>query len=209
MKASKKEMLRILGRVSSSILKKLFQGKEFRKQNAEWLFADYAASTYEKGTTFDIIVPANGVDWNHEYKIKLLKITDEYGRTFSQIPEGYKTICQFEFSPNVPQFVRQLPLLQGWVFNKHNIYLCQHSDINLLMDETNRKQEYIFLDLFMTELRRTQRTNRNRISIPGLLQILQDSSTHESDDLLQMIINTMVLSGRAKKENDELVLIEK
>lgn len=207
--------LKIQGRVSAHVLKKLFQNKEVKKKekNEEWLFVSYAEATFSRGTLFDIIIPSNETAWNHEYKIRLLKITDEYARTFTEVPQGYKTICLFGFTDSYPKLIRQLPLLDGWSSKTNSIYLCRHSDINLLEPEKNLQQEQrIFFDLFLAELNKTY--HNKIITLNEFEHFLSAAPSFRTDkhqkqsDLMQDIINKLLLLGKAKKRDDQLILTQ-
>ena len=125
--------LHILGKASAVIVKKL-QQQYVSKENAIWLFAGYSFSEYKVGDSFDILIKESDQSWNHDFKIKLQKVYDEFGRTYTAIPEGYKTICLFECTPSIPAYIKRLPVLKTWDLSDSSIYLCNHANIDLLHD---------------------------------------------------------------------------
>jgi len=54
----------------------------------------------------------------------LVAITQQFGRAFEVIPEGWKTISKFEFSEkDVCDLRKELPILDSWTFIDERFYL--------------------------------------------------------------------------------------
>ena len=193
------DKLHILGRASSVVVKKLQKHHSAVKENTIWLFAGYNFSDYKVGSSFDIFIKESDQTWNHDYKIRLQKIFDEYGRNYAQIPEGYKTLCLFECIPTVPANIKQLPVLKTWEVTDKSIYLCNHSNIDLLHDRSYDSALFSVLsEMVVSGLRKKNKKVFSMQDIVGLLP------QHTS----QLIIDNLFISGALKKNNNELILVE-
>jgi hypothetical protein len=189
--------LHILGKVSSVIFKKIPAQHNINKENAIWLFAGYSFSEHKVNESFDIFIKESDQSWNHDYKLKLKKIYDEFGRGYTSIPEGYKTICLFDCAPSVPAYIKNLPTLKTWEVTPQSIYLCNHADIDLLH---NNLYDSVLFDTFskmlISSLLRQDKTNYTMHDITSVLP----------DGTPQIIIDNLFLSGAIRKENGAFVL---
>jgi len=202
-----KSRLRLLGRVSARVLKRTFPGLELKKPNTEWFFVSYSSDTYPVSSTFDIFIPGSGGEWNHDYKIKLLKITDEYGRRFNEISDGFKTICCFQFTSSIPKEIKQLPVLTDWEMNEKGVYLFQHSEINLMPEQDNTKFIFQgFLTLVWKELKHRKTFSFKTKDIADILSQKYDNSNKR---YIRIVLDNLVLTGKAKeKDEDKYELVD-
>ncbi len=198
----KEKKLRILGKASASVLKKVQSRYAITiKENAILLFVGYTFNEYKTGSLFDIFIEESDKSWNHDYKIKLEKVYDECGTTYNSTPEGFKTLCLFECFPSIPAAIRKLPTLKTWDVTGKGLYFCNHVDIDLL---NNRANGSSLLNSFEEAI------------LSGLHQKSKKSFTEQDiaevfrlpDSPLRLIIDDMILSGALRNANDKLVLAE-
>lgn len=115
----------IEGKVSKNILKQLkLEDIFFRNKNNEVLFLSYSYSDIKLEQLFDCIFDIQKPN-NHEIiKCQIVKVTQQFGKIFNEIPHGWKTICQFEFE-NIPKMIDSLPVIETWGYNYNNLGLCK------------------------------------------------------------------------------------
>jgi len=197
---NKNKKLRILGRASATVLKKLQSHAHIAiKENAILLFVSYTFNEFKTGSLFDIFIEESNQSWNHDYKIKLDKVYDEFGSSFDFVPEGYKTLCLFECKPHIPAAIRKLPALKTWEVTDRSLYLCNHSDIDLLHNEVNGSILFKSLsDIIVYNLRQKKKKTFTEQEVANMLP---NSSS-------RFIIDNLVTSGALKKTNNKLVLAE-
>jgi len=196
---SNQDKLHILGKASPVVIKKLQKHDNAVKENAIWLFAGYSFSGNKIGDSFDIFIRESDQSWNHDYKIKLQTVYDEFGRTYASIPDGYKTICLFECNPSIPPMIKKLPSLKTWEVTNNSIFLCNHADIDLLHASSNDSVLFTaFSKMVVSSLRKK---NKRTFSMQDVKGILPENTP-------QLIIDNLFLSGTLKKNKDKLILSE-
>lgn len=198
MKNSNDTKIYIPGKVSNSIAKKIKSNYTPSSQHL-WLFAGYCFHEFSVGSVFDIFVEQATQNWNHDFKIKLVEVFDEFGRSHTSIPVGYKTICLFEFYPSIPAKIKKLPTLKTWKVGNSGIYLCDHSTIDLL--NTPLENNLIFRSLSSLLFSNLSKQNKKSFSFNDIANILPKESSN-------LIIDNLLISGKLKKENDLLILAE-
>jgi hypothetical protein len=202
---SEKKKLHLLGRTPSPMIKKVSPHTS-QKKNCEWFFVDYASDNFKLDETFDIFLSDGnlGNNWNHEYKIKLIRIIDEFGREQDSIPRGYKTVCRFEFSPHVPSIIKKIPLRFGWEDSENGIYLMQRSSIDLLsFDKTSNGLHKLIVSMVLEKIRSHTTKEFSEEQFATFI------SSNLSDDisLRKNLIYQLISDGRLeKKENNKLIL---
>ena len=191
--------LHILGRVSSLVVKKITEMHQLTLMPGElFLFVGYNFFEYNINDFFDIAINESDQKWKFDYKIKLKKVYDEFGRPHNSIPDGYKTICLFECKPALPAILKKLPVLKTWSFENTGVFLCNHSDINLL--HTPGTETLIFTALekiILSSLMKNKRT----FTMNELENILPSESS-------KFIIDNMLISGSIRKNNEQLELVK-
>ena len=189
--------LHILGKVSSPIVKKIIEMHHLILRPDElFLFVGYNFYEYKINDFFDIAINESDQKWKFDYKIKLKKVYDEFGRSHDCIPDGYKTICLFECKPNFPEIIKKLPTLKTWNFENAGVFLCNHSDINLL--HAPETDTIIFTALEKIVLSALMK-NKRSFTMKELENILPSESS-------KFIIDNMLISGSIRKNNEQLEL---
>ncbi len=139
--------LQIEGRVSKKVLNKLF-GEKITDYAVDWFFVDYAPATFKKGIIFDIVLVGNEGDEitiaPFIYHIGLMDIMDQFSNHLEEIPEGWKTICRFDFQPNA-SVAGTLPELDEWKYNIDSLKIARHQDLKI---ETNSISKNAYAGVF-------------------------------------------------------------
>ena len=100
--------LHILGKVSTGVSKKLPNHHDSVNEYSIWLFVGYSITEYKIGDSFDIFIKQSDQTWNYDYQLTLLKVFDEFGRSYTNTPERYKTICLFDCTRTIPNYKKNL-----------------------------------------------------------------------------------------------------
>lgn len=198
MKENNDIKLYVQGKVSNAIIKNI-QSKKKSSPQLIWLFVGYCFQDFSVGCVFDIFIEQLTQDWNHDYKIKLVEVFDEFGRSHQSIPVGYKTICLFECSPTIPVKLKNLPSLKTWKASNEGIYLCNHTSIDLL--STPFQNNLIFKSLTKLVYSDLNKRNKKSFSFNDIADIFPKEAS-------QLMIDNLLISGKLKKENDKLILVE-
>ena len=88
-------------------------------RNSVIFFANYSELDIPIGTHFQkVFDPVT----NHMENVKceLEEVTQEFGRPFDHIPSGWKTICKFKFTNEIPLLIQSLPKIDDWSDKKSN-----------------------------------------------------------------------------------------
>lgn len=195
--SEKNRKLHIIGKVSSTVVKKIVEMHHLVIKPSElFLFVGYNFYDYKINDVFDIAIKELDQKWQFEYKITLHKIFDEFGRSHQSIPDGYKTICLFECTPNFPEIIKKLPTLKTWDFTNTGVFICNHADFNLL--HTPETDTIIF-----TALEKIVLTNLLKDKRSFTFQELENILPSESS---KFIIDNMLISGTIRKNNEYLEL---
>ena len=173
----KNKYLQLEGIADKSVVKQLEADKNYRKNNTLWFFVDYSPCAFKKGITFDIILEGGKRMSKKFYSITLLNIVDEFGHDLPLIPEGNKTICRFEFKPNIPVVIQSLPYLLNWDYNKDSIKIARHQDLNFDSANINRNSYAIVFNEFLQLATETDSTNKKEF----MLDILKIYEAHKQE----------------------------
>ena len=190
--------LHILGKVSTVVSKKLPNYYDSVNEHTIWLFVGYSFTEYKIGDSFDIFIKESDQTWNHDYELKLQRVFDEFGRSYTNIPEGYKTICLFDCSPSIPAYIKNLPTLKTWDVNDSSLYLCNHANIDLLQDSL---YDSVIFDAYSKMVLFTlSKKNKKYFTMQDIFGIIPK-------DTPQLIIDNLFLSGALKRTKDELICV--
>jgi hypothetical protein len=89
-------------------------------------FVSYAYETLPLGKTFDISFSYSEPDKYVETILEISLITQQFSEEWDSIPQGWKTVCIFNFPKGVPKLFLDLPTADGWgeVKSKDCICIC-------------------------------------------------------------------------------------
>ncbi len=132
MKTNASATLTLLGKVAPATLKRFVKKGDSPNGNRLWLFVDYAPAEISLGETFDALFEGKKKRLAEEtVQIKLLTVLDQMGNQLDAVPEGFQTVCEFDFLPSVPKSIQQLPELQTWSVNPAPVFIAHRSGIIL------------------------------------------------------------------------------
>jgi hypothetical protein len=86
------------------------KGKYKKEDKGFWFFVDYSDREYNIGEIF----------YHNHSKFTLIKIKDQFDNNLEFIPNGWKTICFFEFE-NFDEDI--LEYVEEWVNNEKEFYI--------------------------------------------------------------------------------------
>lgn len=203
------ESLKIVGRVAKETLNKLFPGKEFHKQNAEWFFVSYAPVSYPIDSTFDFYTDSNahGRTKDRVVNIKIRRIVDQFLNELDEIPQGYKTICRLEFSDHIPVAFKELPALKDWKPNPDSLFLFQLKNIQT---PSNSLVSWAYSQLAITVYLQLKEQNIHYFNSQDVAHLLPTNYPNEEQGI-NTIMRYLVSEGKAKKTNEseeKLVLVK-
>jgi hypothetical protein len=117
------QYLSIKGKVSQSSFDLIKSGLPTDKpDNAEILFVGYAFADVPVGKRFSVIFPKNNPRGGIYYESKIAAVTQQFGKPTELIPRGWKTICLVEFPQEIPEIIKNLPIVDTWFENDD--YVC-------------------------------------------------------------------------------------
>jgi hypothetical protein len=199
-----KKGLRLLGKVARRILLQVIDDPGERNENSIWCFVDYASNTHKLNAVFDIYASNSEKDWHIGDKMKLIRITDELGRSFTEIPQGYKTICKFNFAGNIPTAIKKLPTLYAWGTSPNGINIYNHTELDLSGNSSYTELYHRYLALVLKEL---SASNKRKFRLNDIASIAEvNPKDHKS---IRQVMSDIALTGKYREKEDELVLIEK
>lgn len=105
--------IKILGKVSNKIIKNL--GFTFNNY-FNVFFIDFSEVSIPIDTEFNTIISSRGNTTS--CKINLVRITQQFGKEFKEIPEGWKTIVELEILEPKPKILKEMPFINDWYESK-------------------------------------------------------------------------------------------
>ncbi|TWV99431.1 hypothetical protein [Chitinophaga pinensis] len=112
-----KVRLKVLGRLHKDLNEKFSAGLDLfdLKDNQLILFCDYSEFDISVGHVFtEVIDDQNGKAYQ-DCQIILKNVSQQFFQSFDSIPNGWKTVCKFEFMDNYTlDIMYELPQLYGW-----------------------------------------------------------------------------------------------
>jgi hypothetical protein len=203
---NRSSILTLQGRVNQEVLKKL-KVRTLLSPNKEWFFVDYSSSDISLGKSFDVLMEGeNKRLLPNASTIKILSITDQFGHKLDSIPEGFKTICRFEFRPRIPVVLSRLPLLEQWTYNPKAISIAQHEDIEIGTPDATIANLY---KIAFTQFKRAANnsTSKSNLTEKEFYEIAE-KSLHTNPEGAEEFLQAFVQLGKVKKENKKFVLLE-
>jgi len=92
--------------------------------NSEILFIGYAFADVPIGKSFAVIFPKDKPNDGIYCESKIVGVTQQFGKPFDAIPNGWKTICIVEFPQGIPDLIKNLPVVETWFENEKYICFC-------------------------------------------------------------------------------------
>jgi hypothetical protein len=108
-----KGALTIRGRVSSEFTARW---ENFRHEkignNSAVFFCDYSDFDIPLNTKFNSLQMGDVSIYSGTMKLKA--VTQEFFKSFDSVPQGWKTICEIEFSTPPYQLISRIPIIKDW-----------------------------------------------------------------------------------------------
>jgi hypothetical protein len=82
--------------------------------NALVLFVEYAYADVPLGRSFQVVFPYGNAELGIRAECRIVAVTQQFGRPFDLVPQGWKTICIIEFPKGTPDLIQQLPIIDNW-----------------------------------------------------------------------------------------------
>lgn len=82
--------------------------------NGRVLFFDFAYADLALGKKFSFVFPKDRPQEAVATEAVIVAVTQQWGKPFGEIPDGWKTISLVEFPRGVPALVDALPVVDGW-----------------------------------------------------------------------------------------------
>jgi hypothetical protein len=197
-------ILTLQGRVSQKILKKINANSP--ALNKAWFFVDYAVHDVETGAVFHVLLEGeNKKLLRNTTIIKLVQVFDEFGHKIQSVPEGYKTICRFEFRPNIPVVLKKLPLLNSWQYNPQAVSLAQQGIEVDIPDNFQNNLYTIAYGRFKLAVKSADLNNG--LTKKEFLHVAQNSLNANAENA-EKLLNVFMQLGKIKRNNRKLELIE-
>ena len=95
-----------------------------RPPHAELLFVGFAYADLPLGKQFDVVFPKDRPQEGVRCESRIVAATQQWGKPLTEIPDGWKTICLVEFPHGIPEFVRELPVVDDWHKNAKWVCVC-------------------------------------------------------------------------------------
>lgn len=115
------------GKISANSLGLIKSGLPQNKSaNSEILFIGYTFDDIPVGKSFAVIFPKNKPTDGINCESKIVAVTQQFGKPFDGIPNGWKTICIVEFPRGIPDLIKNLPIVESWFENEEYICFCDN-----------------------------------------------------------------------------------
>lgn len=197
-------MLTLMGKVEDKIISTFYKSKSSDKDNA-WFFIDYSGDEIKVGEIFDTLLEGRQRTLiPGETRIKLKKVYDQLGNKLGFIPEGFQTICQFEFD-EIPMPITKLPVLETWVFNPNSISIANHELIQLSEPDVILRS---MNTLFIIEIQKHFHSHKSTVTRQELKDFFKEKYLLHDVKRISSLLNMWKVMGLVReKKNNELELV--
>ena len=117
--------LRLEGKVSPASLELVRHGlPTIGLPDTVVVFVGFAYADLPFTKQFDIVFPKGRPQDGIRCECKILAATQQFSKPFTEIPDGWKTICVAHFPGGIPQLIQQLPVVDTWYQNDEWVCIC-------------------------------------------------------------------------------------
>ena len=209
MKAIAPFALTLLWKVAAASLKRQVKKIDGTKANTVWMFVDYASAEVKVGANFDALFEGREKKLSGEpVQINLIKVLDQMGNSLSAIPEGFQTVCHFEFAPVVPEIIQQLKEEKTWVPNPDSIAIARHSDIQLSIADESKLVYSIAMESLKNAFISYQH-HSGFIKRDVFIKHIRKAYKTKKHDAEKMVGNMVSLGLLDEKEDEQLELVSR
>ena len=199
-------ILTILGRVKPKDILTILPVHKLH-ENQGWFYVDYAIEKVGLNTKFDVFLKGETKQLVSAgaCSIKLLACFDQFAHQFEGVPEGYKTICKFEFQPSMPDFIKKLPVVSGWKYYPEAISIADHKDIELAVPDLVWEDFYKIAFIQLKDSVSKRKTKSfSRVELVNSIE----KSAHVHTSTANNIVQSLMQLGRVTKNENNLLELE-
>lgn len=121
------------GRASDKVKKILGRGlPRTLPPDTEIFFVGYSYADIPLGKTFTVAFPKGKPLESVKCTSRIIAVTQQFGKSFNEIPHDWKTICAIQFPAGIPSFVLALPVADSWHTNSLQICLSTPETVAIL-----------------------------------------------------------------------------
>ena len=102
------------------------------------VFATYAYAELPLGKTFEFVFPEKHPERGEQTIAVIRAVTQQFGKPFDSVPQGWKTICLLDFPSGVPDIIAGLGHVDAWGVSDQQIVLCSLETAKALLQEGKR-----------------------------------------------------------------------
>jgi len=107
--------LLVLGTVAASTYERIKGGLPARGGGTTvCCFVGFAYADLPIGKTFDRVFSRTDHRCTRRALSIIRAVTQQFGQAFDEVPHGWKTICLLDFPDDVPDLIRDLPVIASW-----------------------------------------------------------------------------------------------
>ena len=204
-------ILTLMGKVSRKVVNSLSKSKTNDKDNT-WFFVDYSNDEIRIGEAFDTLLEGDqktlipGI-----VKVKLKKVYDQLGHDLDYIPDGFQTICKFDFGDNIPTPINRLPTFNTWEYNSNSISIAKHQSIQLSEppDFMTKTMNSLFITHIKNYIRSHKSTShKSTITYNELREVFLEKFSVKDPKEIATVLNRWKILGLLKEHgNEELELV--
>jgi hypothetical protein len=112
------------GFVSAKAMAQVSAGLPATKpENAEAFFVQFSYADLPIGKEFQVAFLKNKPEVFVNCLSKVTAVTQQFGKPFTEVPHGWKTICYIQLPTELPELLKQLPTIDAWHQNTETVYL--------------------------------------------------------------------------------------
>ena len=92
-------------------------------KDSEVFFVKFAYADLPIGKEFQVAFLKSRPEKFVNCMSKIVAVSQRLGKPFSEVPHGWKTICCIQFLEEIPELLRQLPVLDAWCYSENAVCL--------------------------------------------------------------------------------------
>lgn len=100
------------------------------------VFVGYAYADIPLTKRFEVLFPKGRPKDGIRCECQIIAVTQEFGKSFTDVPHGWKTICVIQFADSIPPMINQLPVVDAWGRNEDYVCLCDEATWKYLISNS-------------------------------------------------------------------------
>ena len=135
----RERILWIEGRASPQVVNALARATTkspgFRRPGRDLYLVSFAYADLPIGKTFDAAFLEHDPENATVSTVKLVAITQQFSIEWTEVPHGWKTVCDLEFSKDPHHPLTHLPIVDGWQMSSSRCGLCTQETLRELLSD--------------------------------------------------------------------------